>query len=255
MLLALIAAPVFAAYEITPCAVGNRWEYDTYKVFRGNIHFQGKVMAQINDASSGSSIYEVLSTEEKTNPTVFNYRETTHLQSAAGAGEENSTVDLRLSNNNQGMRVLSTVADSEDSKKSEKQSYDPPLLYYLKDAVSGKPWTVGVMTDSDTKAPMSAKAMGKETVTVPAGTFKDCLKVVYTSDEISGTTEVWGKQFNLTTGKSRGIYWIADGVGVVKELEVSTSTAESPGPDGTPITIDAATCTVSELRPGYTIKK
>ncbi|MGB9619688.1 MAG: hypothetical protein ACPL7K_04705, partial [Armatimonadota bacterium] len=135
------------------------------------------------------------------------------------------------------------------------QTYDPPLLYYTGDADRGVSWEVGVMREREITNPVTARGAGRETVTVPAGTFKDCLKVVYWGDRISGTMEMWDKTFTLTGGRSRGIYWIADGVGVVKELEVATTIAETEGPGGKKVTVEAASCTVSELRPGYVVKK
>ncbi len=109
----------------------------------------------------------------------------------------------------------------------DRQTYDPPLLYFDKNASEGKPWDVGTMRDKDVNSSSKAAVVGKETVTVPAGTFKDCTKVIYSSESFTGTMEIMKKTFNMTGGRSRGIYWIADGVGIVKELDVSTSTARA----------------------------
>jgi hypothetical protein len=197
----------------------------------------------------------VLSVDNKPTPTVYEYRETTKTSSSTGGPESDEQTDLKLVNDETGQHVLSTYQTASSLDKPDKQNYDPPLLYYLRNAAPGKAWTVGTMRSEDTTTPMTAKAVAKETVTVPAGTFKDCLRVVYISDTMSGTVDLWQKTFTVTAGRSRGIYWIADGVGVVKEIEIATSTAETPGPDGkTPITIDSASCSVSELRPGFIVK-
>jgi len=252
--LVTLAAAAFAT-DIIPCAVGNKWEYDCYKVFKGDVRFQGKSVGSNNDASFGTSVYEVLAVDNKSAQPVYDYRETTQTKSSTGGGDSTETLDLKLINDNEGQKVIWTSQEATGDDKPDKQTYDPPIFYYKHNCAPGQQWNVGVMRDTDTRIPLIAKVVGKETITVPAGTFKDCLKVAYTSDDISGTVDMWEKQFTITSGKSRGIYWVADGVGVVKELEVSTSVAETKGPDGTPVSVSTATCVVSELRPGYIIKK
>lgn len=250
-----VGASALAATDIIPCAVGNRWQYDCYKTFVGKVIFQGRTMASMTDASFGSSVYEVLSVDNKTAQPIYEYRESTNTTSSTGGADADDQTDIKLLNDDSGQRILSTHRTGSTMDKPDNQEYDPPLLYYVRNAAPGRQWTVGTVRDEDTATPLSAKAVGRETVTVPAGTFKDCLKIVYASDSMSGTVEVWQKQFNITSGRSRAVYWVADGVGVVKELEIATSTAETIGPDGkSPLTIDSATCSVSELRPGYIVK-
>ena len=227
----LAATTVSAAVEIIPCVVGNKWDYDCYKVIRANVQFQGHTLAYMNDASSGSSVYQVVSSEAKSAPPVFSYTESTDMESVHGVTDSDKT-ELKLMIDKAGLKILSSVSESSDEKDPDKQTYDPPLLYFGSNADNGKSWDVGTMRDRDTKTYVTARGVGRETVTVPAGTFKNCLKVVYTSDEVSGTMEIWNKTFNITSGRSRGVYWVADGIGVVKELEVATSQAETPGPDG-----------------------
>lgn len=256
LILASSAVCESAATDIIPCAVGNKWTYDCYKTMRGAIRYQGKTMSSMNDASFGSSVYEILSVDSKANPPVFDYRESSETNSSEGGSSDRDQIDIKVVNTASGQQMTSSYRTSSGSDKADKQDYDPALLYFARDAAPGKEWTVGTMRDEDTKVPMAAKAVGKETVTVPAGTFKDCLKVVYSGDTMSGNVEIWGKPFTVTSGRTRGIYWVADGVGVVKELQIATSTAETPGPDGkSPLTIESASCDVRELRPGFIVKK
>lgn len=249
-----LTLPVVAAVEIIPCAVGNKWTYDCYKMFAGDIRYQGKSMNKMSDVSFGTATYEVLAMD-KSMPPIYEYRETIKTSSSMGGSDSNDQVDLRLLNDDSGQHVLSSYQTSDTMQSADRQDYEPSLLYFPKDPSPGREWSVGNMREEKTLIPMTAKVVGKETVTVPAGTFKDCLRVVYTCDSISGTAEVWQKEFKVTGGKSRGVYWVAEGVGVVKELEVATSTAEAPGPDGTPLTIESSSCSVSELKPGYVVKK
>ncbi|MCX8052481.1 MAG: hypothetical protein N3B12_01620 [Armatimonadetes bacterium] len=249
-----IRLPVTAEMSPIPCAVGNRWEYDTVKLVRGSIIMDGKTMSAFRDTSSGSSVYEIVGVDEKASPVVYDYKETTRTWSTKGGEPNSDSSELRITSENGAIRILSTYTDSSDERTPDKQVYDPPLLYYVAEAVAGKSWEVGLMREREVTNPVTARGAGRENVTVPAGTFKDCLKVVYSGDNITGKMEMWGKPFTVTGGRSRGVYWIAEGVGVVKELEVATTVAESEGPGGKKVLVEAASCTVSELRPGYVVK-
>ena len=240
--------------EIIPTAVGNKWEYTCVKLVRATIMHQDRTIAGLKDASSGHAVYEIVSVDTGAARPVYDYRETTELRSTDGDTDTDKD-ELKITRDDAGLRILSTYGESAGGGEPDKQTYDPPLLYYPKDAAVGRSWEVGTVRDGDTSSVITARGAGKETVTVPAGTFKDCLKVVYSSEDISGTMEMWDQTFKMTSGRMRGIYWIADGVGVVKELEVSISTAEAVGPQGNPVTIEAAACTVTELKPGYVVKK
>ncbi|MCL5102655.1 MAG: hypothetical protein M1133_00880 [Armatimonadetes bacterium] len=244
-----------ASVEIIPTAVGNKWEYESVKLTRATIEYKGRMVAKMNDTSSGACIYEVLSVDNTKGEPVYDYVESTSMRSTGTGSLSSDKSELMITNGPDGLKILSIENDSSDGKTPVKQRYDPPLMYFSNDAIAGKTWEVGTMRDGEVTNLMTAKGVGRETVTVPAGTFKDCLKVIYISDDISGSMEIMGQKFTFTSGKSRGIYWIADGVGVVKELEVSTSTSQAPGPGGGFVTMEGATATVTELKPGYVIKK
>ncbi len=187
-LIAAAAIPAAAVTDVIPCVVGNKWEYDSVKLLRASILYQGQPISGMRDASSGSSVYQVLSVDDaKSSPVVYNYRETTRMLSVNADQPDVDTTDLRITNDNGKLRILTTDHRSSQDDKPEKQVYDPPLLYFIRGAASGKPWNVGEMRDGDTKSFTTAHSAGKETITVPGGTFKDCLKVVYSSDELSGT--------------------------------------------------------------------
>lgn len=250
----LASVQLMAATEILPCAVGNRWEYESIKLLRATMSIDKQPVASMRDTSSGTAVYEITAKDEKSALPVYTYIEYGEMKSTKGGEPEKTKTELIISSDKDAMQIISTLSDNYSDEAPEKQVYDPPLLYYKKDAANGKAWNVGTMRDANTKTFTSAKVTGRETVTVPAGTFKDCLRVVYTSNDLSGTMDIWGKEFNITSGQSRGVYWVAEGIGVVKELEVSTSVAETPGPAGKTVVMEAAICTESELKPGYTVK-
>lgn len=249
-----VAQCSLADVRMIPTEPGNRWEFDVVKLLRARITYQGRTMATLKDPASGSAVYEVAAVDANANPPVYDYRETVDLLSTNG-NSDTHRIRINIVSDGGNVKILSTLRESSDGEDPDRQSYDPPLLYYSIGAAAGQSWDVGEMRDGETRAPTTARGAGRETVTVPAGTFKDCLKVVYTSDNSTGTIQMWDKTFNITSGRSRGIYWIAEGVGVVKELEIATSVAQADGPDGKPVTVEAASCTVSELKPGYVVKK
>ncbi|MCE5324112.1 hypothetical protein LLG46_12470 [bacterium] len=250
-----LVVPVFATPVPIICTPGNKLEYDRWKLLNASIQIGGKTVATMYDTSSGSSVYEVISQDEGASTVVYNYRETLDMKSTSGSNSTDRS-DLKITSGPDGLHILSIVEDSAGESEPDNQTYDPPLFYFNTVAAnSGKSWDVGMMRTGDIKAFVSAKGAGKEAVTVPAGTFKDCLKLVYTSDDISGTVDMWGKTFTITSGHRRGTYWIADGVGVVKEMEVVTSGAEGTGPDGKPVQLNTSLCSIGELKPGYVVKK
>lgn len=247
----LIAAAQCYAYEIIPCSAGNKWEYDSYKVLKVRIILQGNMVGGVNDVSQGTSVYEVLGIDKLG---VVDYQEKRTFTSTKGDSFSDK-ISIKLKDDISGLLINSTYSESDSDTQGETQTYNPPLKYFIKDAAKGKAWDVGVMRDSEIQSPTNAKAVDLETVTVPAGTFKNCLKVVYYADKPIGKLDILDKKFEIVSGISRGIYWIAEGVGVVKELQINTSVAKSDGPNGEPLQVEAVSCTVNELKPGYVVKK
>ena len=61
------------------------------------------------------------------------------------------------------------------------------------------------------------EVVGRESVTTPAGTFKDCLRVRYTGDMGSREARIDGR--SNAVGRYVRDVWYARGVGVVREHE------------------------------------
>jgi len=218
LLLGALVAPVAGSVEVIPCKAGNKWDYDCVKVLNARITFQGRTMATAKDASYGSATYEVASSDDTGGEVLYDYHESRKLKSVSGDTESMKLL-LKISNDESGLQIHYSSEDKPHGRETDEQTYDPPLSYYNEsDAAAGRAWDVGIIRDGDTACPMTGRGAGRETVTVPAGTFENCLKVVYSSDEITGTMEMWDKTFSITSGRTRGVYWIAENVGVVKEL-------------------------------------
>ena len=67
--------------------------------------------------------------------------------------------------------------------------------------------------------PTSATVSGPETVTVPAGTYKECMKVIYQHTSVSGTTDLPAGRLEIERGSGTDTVWLAPGVGTVKEVQ------------------------------------
>jgi hypothetical protein len=110
-----------------------------------------------------------------------------------------------------GVRVWVDGSYSEDMNL-----YQPPLLYLESSARPGEVWTVGKQKNMGIDLSTTATMEAPETVTVPAGTFSNCLKVVYLS-----TVENLPNKARLEDGSVQDTVWYAKDVGMVQESQVS----------------------------------
>ena len=94
--------------------------------------------------------------------------------------------------------------------------YQPPLLYLKSSARTGETWKVGKQKNMGIDLSTTATMEAPETVTVPAGTFTNCLKVVYLS-----TIENLNNEARIESGNVQDTVWYAKDVGMVKEFQVS----------------------------------
>ena len=115
-----------------------------------------------------------------------------------------------------GVRVWVDGSYSEDMNL-----YQPPLPYLKGAARAGESWPVGTQKNMGMKKPTTATIEGMETIVVPAGTFSNCLKVVYTTVRMSGAIETPNGSLRVEDGNVQDTLWYAKGVGVVKEFQVS----------------------------------
>jgi hypothetical protein len=117
-----------------------------------------------------------------------------------------------------GVRVWVDGSYSEDMNL-----YHPPLLYLKGAARAGESWKMGTQKHMGVEMPTAATLEGTETVTVPAGTFSNCLKVAYITSRMSGVIETLGGRIQVEDGNVRDTLWFAKDVGVVKEIQVTMS--------------------------------
>ena len=101
--------------------------------------------------------------------------------------------------------------------------YRPPLLYLKGAARAGERWTMGTQKNMGVEMPTTATMEGTETVIVPAGTFSNCLKIVDFTSRMSGVIETANGRIRVEDGNALDTIWFAKDVGLVKEVQVTTS--------------------------------
>ena len=125
--------------------------------------------------------------------------------------------------------------------------YSAPVLNFKSSVGSHGAWDVGVAPSGGILGTVKARTEGFEDVTVPAGTFKNCLKLVTMSSDISGPLD-WGDEHRmpLVSGSERITSWLAKGVGVVKEVWVLHHKGAGA---------EHSEERVNELKPGYSVRQ
>jgi hypothetical protein len=131
----------------------------------------------------------------------------------------------------------------------ESSRYEPPLAILKSSAERGATWKVGMCRVFGLEFPMTARLVGHETVTVPAGTFADCLKVVYVAPHASGEMRVGEQLLNVRKASLHYIIWHAKNVGIVKEVATSRWIVETDFGF-----LEREIRRTRELLPGYSVK-
>ncbi len=119
-------------------------------------------------------------------------------------------------------------------QKPDSTRYEPSLQVLKLPADSGASWKVGTMKIQGILVELNAQVAGREDVEVPAGSYKNCLKVKSSSSSIGGSLQGASRlSMNVTGGDFVSTSWYAPGVGLVKQEVTSrfalTSSNLPPG--------------------------
>jgi hypothetical protein len=136
---------------------------------------------------------------------------------------------------------------TEDAKT---QRYSPPLRLLKKTPKDGDSWDVGVQRAQRLSLPTRARVAEFEDVTVPAGTFRQCAKLIVEVTDPRGQIESEGLVLNVRGGRIVSTRWLAPGVGVVKEELTMTMTLEVMGN-----VLQMQRTHTQVLQPGYQVAK
>ena len=210
------AADSPSAKPLYSLAPGTRWTYE-----------ETQEIVLISDAKSNAT-HLIGTISEETLAAPAHYRENGDTVLLRSTTQEKRESESGVSEASGGsMQILEWRNDNlylhgfrawVDGSYSEAMNlYQPPLLFLNSSARPGDSWTVGKQKNMGADLSTVATMGSPETITVPAGTFSNCLKIVHTStvDNLNGEARV-------ESGNVQDTIWYAKDVGVVKEFQVTS---------------------------------
>ena len=238
-----------------PLAMGNKWEYSVREIGVMSIS-DGEHSQSLNTEAEGTCVEEVLSLKEtRSDGVVFEHRSTTKMQDSETSESHDSTIDSLMLSSKKGVFVLASKSSGTSGVLSGKwESYNPPLMIYGAEMKSGGKWNMGTVREDKLRMPMVARVAGRETITVPAGTFEDCFKVYILCNKVSGTMGEGEDQAEISDGRSVTTVWVYPGVGTVKEdTLLQAKMSFPPDEEGRVYTMTGTQRKTEELQPGYIV--
>lgn len=260
--LCILAGSVVRAFEPPsrspmPLAVGNKWEYSISHIGVMTMD-DGENSRAAQMSSEGTCVEEVLAVKERrpNGDAVFEHRSITNTQEGENSEARESVMDSLLLTSKDGIFITASKSSGLGGMLTDEWvSYQPPLMIYGPGMKAGAKWSVGTVREGKLRMPMMARAVGTESVTVPAGTFADCLKIYVTCSKVSGTMGSGDDKAEIKDGKSVTAVWVCPGIGVVKEDSILQAKMQFP-PDetGRVFTMTGTQRKIKSLQPGYVVK-
>lgn len=193
---------IFAnSFGSTGCSTCTRINMDDYlvgsgviKVFQRNNYVNGQLVSQ------------------------YEFTETWNANESTWTYPDGSRYVETYVSGTYGSHIFSSQRYDSSNVLEYTETYDPPLptLSITGETIVGQTWGDGaICTKGDYSAPQIRlyTLLGVENVTVPAGTFQECVKIHRASSGPSATYQ--------------RIYWVAKGMGVIKRISFSTDAANS----------------------------
>jgi hypothetical protein len=239
-----------SAYD--PYAAGNVWAYRTtmvtvFSVGEGESSKSGAVTTR------GTMTTEIVSEQDRrpNGDVTYDTRSTDRSRDdLPGAKEDVMVSESTDLVTKQGSYTLSTTAPEQHGSVSH--TYDQPLFNYPADIAVGSKWRIGTIWDDKLNYTDFAQVVGAETVDTPAGTFDDCLKVVITHNNMGGSMPgPSGDDVQIGSGQGVLTLWLAKGVGLVKEDEISQLKFDDTVHGNVPVLLTSRSTKV--LLPGYKV--
>lgn len=248
------AADAKSVPSAVPLAVGNRWEYSITQTGVMSVS-EGEKSKSAQMSTSGTCVEEVTGVKERrpNGDVVYTDVLTTRMEKGINSAASESVVESQLMTSKSGVFILGSKSSGMDGLLSGQWvNYNPPLVMCSAGLKQGTKWKMGTVREGKLTMPMYAQVAGTESVTVPAGTFDDCLKVHITCNKVRGTMGSGNDTAEITDGKSITTIWIAPNVGVVKEDNILQAKMEFP-PDeqGRVFTMLGTQRKIKELQPGF----
>ena len=260
ILACIIVAPLIACAaddkNVMPLAVGNKWEYSVTEIGVTSIG-EGENSRSMQTESDGICVEDVVSEKERrpNGDVVYKHRSTTNMEAGLHTEANELTVESYLMASKDGISVIASRVLGLDELLSTKWvEYNPPLMLFGTGISPGKKWQVGTVKEDKLRMPMTAQVAGYETVTVPAGTFKDCLKIYVTCGNVKGSTGSGKDKATIKSGSSLSTVWVFPSIGVVKESSIVQMKMEFlPDEHGPAALMTGTQRKTKELLPGYKV--
>ncbi len=244
--LVFIASSAFAGpVKYTP---GNKWEYRQVRLMSMDLLYKGKSVRQSSVVVEGKSVHEVVKKLDGEN--TYLYRETV-TDDTKSSPDQSTIVDVVLQNTEDASLMLERRTSFSHKDKTYENVYEPPIVFFHK---NDKTWDMGDMVADNIHQPTVCRVAGKEDITVPAGEFAGCTKLVFRTDKVWGETEFSGRMVDLASGQAVWFVWFRDDVGIVRELAVNNMVLSNKDMDDETRQVELTGVTVTELMPGYISK-
>lgn len=255
----ILTAGCAAAAEKSPMplAVGNRWEYSVSEM--GIMSFTDSAMSRsAQSGARGSCVEEITGISERrpNGDVVYEDRMVTKTEKGLNTEAQESVMESTLLKTKDGIFITTSKSKNDTGiLTGEQADYNPPIMLFGSGLGTGKVWRMGTFKEGKLNLPMYSRVAGRESVTVPAGTFDNCVKVYVTCKEISGVMGEGEDQAEVKGGSSVTTLWISPGIGTVKEDSILQATMEfPPDADGNSFTMTGTNRKIKELLPGYRLK-
>ncbi len=227
------AAPVDDGDRWFPRHLGDRWDYEVDRLATWRVAGKPPEEVRIRGATTvtvSSLVPEHGATEATLESTLY-----TQISPAPPPPPLRLTRTSFTSRSARGLFLHASGRRTGDTPAQASRfddglvEYDPPLQLVALPLTAGQTWVTGPTHDGGLEVTLTARVIGFEAVTTPAGLFRHCVKIARRGT-ISGRGNAGSTMGRpLESGSLDRIEWIAEGVGTVKQwqkrYEVSTDAA------------------------------
>ncbi|MCS6862084.1 MAG: hypothetical protein NZT92_17405 [Abditibacteriales bacterium] len=215
--------------QFFPSTKGSKWTYESLTKAVVNV---GGMEINIVD-TKGTTTEEVTGdSEEVKEPKGVMVRRSVQSEKGIVNGQDGQmdvTEATHVGWNGEWLMLYQQKIEGLPGRATIAEKYNPPLRLLKKTLKEGDTWEVGTLRQEKLSMPARAKVAAFEDVTVPAGTFKQCLKLVREVTEPTGQVEGGGFLLDVKKGNMTSTQWYAPGVGLVKEETKVNLTLEAMG--------------------------
>jgi hypothetical protein len=249
---ALVSVVTAWAQETTqyyPLTKGSKWVYDSTAKITVDL---GGMAMDFQDTKGTTTIEIVGPSEQVKNPQGVVVQRIAVNEKGTVQGQDDKWNPVTIQHIGWAGEWLSMFQERREGIPGQlalTEIYNAPLRLVKKATLKeGDSWEVGTVKQGKLSLPTRVKVAAPEDVTVPAGAFKQCLKLVTEVTEPKGQIEGTGIVLNVKKGKYTTTSWYAPNVGLVKEESASSMTLEVMG-----MVAEVQRTATRVLQPGYKV--